>query len=390
MPNPDVLYSSAWVYLKDHPYVIYIPPMDGIWYSVQFENYYSADDAYLSTRTIGDRGGYYLVTYKDWDQPLPPGIQGHVRVETPTTWILIRIEATRDNERERHVEYERKFRLIALERYLEDPAGAKDLPQTPQKGVPPVAEASYGIRETLDYFKVVNHYLREIEAPPGDAGLLALFDAAGFGPNVVFDPQKLPQQVRDGLEQAIRDGFHYLDTMRARPMSAGTGGWGVAPKHIGTFGNDYALRALCVFGGLGANIPEEAVYPNAYSDSQGRLLNGNFDYTITFPKGQLPPAQAFWSITLMDSTTHFMVDNAIHRHHVGSNTKGLRYNRDGSLTILVSSRRPSDPVLRANWLPSLPGMGIHLIMRIYQPTKDAVDGKYSPPPVVRVEEQAGS
>lgn len=390
VPNPDVLYSSAWVYLKGHPYVIYIPPMDGIWYSVQFQNYYTVDEAYLSSRTIGHKGGYYLVTYKDWDGPLPPGIEGKVTLSTPTTWILTRIEATHVNERERHLKYEQKFRLIDLATYLEDPEHARDQPQTPQRGVPPVADASYEIRETLDYFRVVNHYLREIDAPPQDAGLLALFDAAGFGPHVVFDPQKLPPQSRAGLEQAVHEGFRFLDTMRARPMMAGKGGWGTAPGHIGTFGQDYVLRALCVFGGLGANVPEEAVYPNAYSDSEGRLLSGDSDYTITFPKGQLPPAQAFWSITLMDATTHFMVDNPIHRHHVGSNTKGLRYNRDGSLTILVSSREPRDRLLRANWLPSRPGMGIHLIMRIYQPTQEAIEGKYSPPPVVRIEQGAQS
>ena len=144
------------------------------------------------------------------------------------------------------------------------------------------------------------------------------------------------------------------------------------------------MRALSVFGGLGANIPEEAVYPNAYSDSEGHLLSGDHEYTITFPKGQTPPAQAFWSITLMDSTTHFMVDNPIHRNHIGSNTRGLRDNPDGSLTIVVSPTEPGDPVLRANWLPSRQGMGIHLIMRIYQPRQVAIDGQYMPPPILRV------
>ncbi|MFO1376986.1 MAG: DUF1214 domain-containing protein [Steroidobacteraceae bacterium] len=384
VPNPDVLYSSAWLYVKDSPYVLYVPPMDDIWYSVQFENYYSVDEAYISSRTIGHKGGYFLITYQDWNEPLPPGIQGHVRLTTPTTWILTRIEATRDNEKERHERYERKFRLIDLASYLKDPVNARLLPQTPQKNVPPIIAASYDIRETLDFFAVVNHHLRQIEAPEQDKGLMALFDAAGFGPNVVFDPQKLPRQTVVGLEQSIKDGFNFLHTMRARPMSGNSGGWSTAPRRLGTFGQDYILRALSVFGGLGANIPEEAVYPNAYSDSEGHLLSGDHEYTITFPKGQTPPAQAFWSITLMDSTTHFMVDNPIHRNHIGSNTRGLRDNPDGSLTIVVSPTEPGDPVLRANWLPSRQGMGIHLIMRIYQPRQVAIDGQYMPPPILRV------
>ena len=154
--------------------------------------------------------------------------------------------------------------------------------------------------------------------------------------------------------------------------------------NLGTFGENYILRALSVYGGLGANIPAEALYPNAFSDAEGRLLTGDHDYTITFANGGTPPGLAFWSITLMDAKTRFMVDNPIHRHHVGSTTRGLTYNPDGSLTIYISAREPANPVHRANWLPSVPGISLQLVMRLYQPSQEALDGKYVVPPVVRV------
>lgn len=385
VPNPDVLYASAWLYLKGQPYVIHVPPMDDIWYSVQFENYFSVDEAYLSTRTIGQKGGDFLITDQEWQPPLPPGLAGHVRISTPRVWILTRIAATRDNEKERHLRYERRFQLLPLADYLKSPATAWDRPSPTQANLPTLPEADYAMRETLDFFRIVNHHLRQTDIPAADQGLMAMFDAAGFGPRVVFDPAKLTPQVRAGLEQAVKEGYRYVDTMRAAPMSNDGSGWSVAPRGLGTFGQNYIMRALSVYGGLGANIPEEAIYPNAYSDSQGRLLTGDHDYTITFPAGQTPPGIAFWSITLMDVKTRFMVDNPIHRNHVGSTTKGLQTNADGSLTIYLSAKEPKDPVHRANWLPSLPGIGIQLVMRIYQPTEAALAGAYKPPAVLRVE-----
>jgi len=385
-PNPDVLYASTWLYLKDHPYVVYVPPMDDIWYNLQFQNYFSVDEGYLSSRTIGQDGGYYLVTYKDWNHELPTGIKGQIVITTPTVWALTRIAATKDNEQQRHNDYELKFKFIPLDAYLENPTAAKDYVPVPQADIPAPIEAKYAMRGTLDFFRILNFHLRQIEVTD-EQGLMAMFDSAGFGPHVVFDPEKMPKQILAGLEQAAEDGLRYVDTMRSKPFITNGSGWSFAPASLGTYGKNYILRAISNYGGIGANIPAEAVYPSAFSDSEGRILSGDYDYSITFPKGQTPPGQAFWSISLMDATTRFMVANPIHRNNVGSTTKGLRYNPDGSLTVYISSREPKDPTHRANWLPSKAGVPLFLLMRIYQPTQEVLDGKYLPPPIVRIDVQ---
>jgi len=381
--NPNVLMASAWVYLKGHPYVIYVPPLDEIWYSVQFENAFGVNDAYLSSRTIGQQGGYYLVTDHAWQGALPAGIAGQVRVTTPTAWILTRIAATKADERERHLKYERHFKLIPLDRYLRDPSRAQDYVPVPPTDTPPPIAADTAMRDTVDFFRILNHHLRQLDIPVEEEGLMAMFDAAGFGPHVHFDAQKLPSQMLAGLAQAARDGFRYVDTMRAAPMKPDAGGWSWPPMNMGQFGRDYLLRAIAVYGGAGGNIPAESMYPNAFSDAEGRLLSGDHDYTITFPRDGMPPAQSFWSITLMDASTRFMIDNPIHRNFIGSTTDGLQYNADGSLTIFISALEPADPALRANWLPSAPGIRLQLVMRIYRPTPEALAGKYSAPPILR-------
>ena len=381
--NPNVLMASAWVYLKGHPYIIYVPPLDDIWYSVQFENAFGVNDAYLSSRTIGQNGGYYLVTDRPWPEPLPPGVLGQVQVTTPTAWIVTRIAATKANERERHLKYERRFKLIPLSVYLHDPSRALDYIPTPPTDTPPPIAADTAMRDTVDFFRILNHHLRQFDLPAEEQGLMAMFDAAGFGPHVRFDPEKLPPQILAGLAQAARDGFRYVDTMRAAPMKSDAGGWSWPPMNMGSFGRDYLLRAIAVYGGAGGNIPAESMYPNAFSDAEGRLLTGDYDYTITFPKGDMPPALAFWSITLMDANTRLMIDNPIHRNFIGSTTEGLRYNADGSLTIVISAKEPADPILRSNWLPSARGIRLQLVMRIYRPTADALAGKYSAPPILR-------
>ncbi len=380
-PNPDVLYASAWLNLEDRPTLLYVPPMDDVWYSVQFEDYFMNDVAYLSSRTIGQSGGFYLVVHGDWQAPLPAGVQGVVKLATPVTWVLTRIAASSENQAQRHEQYERRFKFMPLESYLADRKGAAKSRAQAQAGVPKPTPADERSRGSLDAFRLINHQLRANPTPAGEAGLMALFDQAGFGPSVVFDAGKLPTPMRAGLEQAARDGAALVDGLRSRPQLA-KNGWSFAPRHLGVYGTDYLLRALSAFGGIGANVPEEAVYPNAFADSDGVPLDGRSAYTIRFPKGALPPAKAFWSIAAYDLATRRLMRNPLGRFGLGSSS-GLVAADDGSVTISVSSREPRDPLQHANWLPVQP-LPFSLILRIYDPEPAALEGSYEPPAVVRV------
>jgi hypothetical protein len=159
----------------------------------------------------------------------------------------------------------------------------------------------------------------------------------------------------------------------------GNHGWDILNRAIGTYGTDYLARAIIATDYLGANIPSQGIYPVAYVDVAGRTFNGAERYTITFPQGLLPPARAFWSLTMYDSD-NYLYANALNRYAIGNRTSGLVYGRNGSLTLYIQHTEPASAAARANWLPA-PGGTFHMILRLYQPTAAALDETWKPPPV---------
>jgi hypothetical protein len=155
-------------------------------------------------------------------------------------------------------------------------------------------------------------------------------------------------------------------------------GWLVPGRYIGAYGTNYLGRAIIATAALGANTPPETVYPLAVDDVDGRPLSGRHRYTIRFPRGQLPPANAFWSVTIYGKD-RYLVPNPIDRYAIGDRTKGLRRGRDGSLTIYVQHARPRGAAA-ANWLPA-PSGSFRLAMRIYEPRRSVLNGRWLPPPV---------
>ena len=157
-------------------------------------------------------------------------------------------------------------------------------------------------------------------------------------------------------------------------------GWDVLGNWVGNYGRLYLGRAIIATNLLGANIPKQAIYPTDYEDSKGRALRGSHDYTLTFPRGKLPPVRAFWSLT-MYNPRNYLYANKINRYEVGNRTAGLVHNRNGSLTIYIQHKRPSTAAERANWLPA-PAGGFHLILRLYRPKASVLHRRWRIPPIV--------
>lgn len=153
-------------------------------------------------------------------------------------------------------------------------------------------------------------------------------------------------------------------------------GWGVA-LDIGKYGTDYLKRATVAKIGIGANLPQDAVYPTAFVDSQNQKLNGKNKYVIHFDKNNLPPANAFWSITLYDQKS-FLIPNSINRYALGDRDN-LKYNKDGSLDIYIQNK-PTNKNIVSNWLPAPVG-SFNLTMRIYWPKKSVLNGTWTPPAI---------
>ncbi len=379
-PDPDLLTSSAWLDVEQQPYVLFIPPMDGHWYGVQLQDSFTNDVGYVSSRTAGSVGGWYLLAHESFAGERPETLMGEIRIPTSVGWLLIRIAATQRSEADIHTRYQARFKLLPLSVYARNPKAAALAQPRPGPGTAPVPRATAEMRGSLDAFRVINQKLRGLDAPAGEQALLALFDRAGFGPSVEFDPANLPAPLLDGLRSAARDGQRQIHELPLE-VSEARSAWSRAPAALGAFGNDYLLRAISAAAGLGAEIPAETLRASTALDGDGRRLDGRIDYRIRFRPDQLPPAKAFWSIAPYARASRRLMTTDTQRYSIGSKTEGLRYEPDGSLELWISSDEPEDPARRANWLP-VRLEPFFLVARLHEPLPAALDGSYAWPPVV--------
>jgi len=180
--------------------------------------------------------------------------------------------------------------------------------------------------------------------------------------------------VQEGLKSA-RDA---IEAAAKRVSTADVrNGWSI-DRDVGRWGADYGKRAVAARRGLGVNAPEDAIFMVARFDAGGQRFDGNNRYVLHFDKGNLPPAEGFWSLSLYNDQQHF-ADNPLHRYNLGS-SDNLKTNADGSLDLVVQS---TDPGGNANWLPAPKGP-FYLILRVYWPKPDVLEGRWAPPGVKRL------
>jgi hypothetical protein len=215
------------------------------------------------------------------------------------------------------------------------------------------------------------------EPHTSDQALVHQFAAICFTLGAEFDLEKLEAPVRRGLERAVASARAFLES-RIGATGSVRNGWQF--DDIGHWQDNYLRRAAFAWLAIAGNDPEEAIYVHAFIDSDARLLSGTHDYRLHFDHGRTPPADAFWSLTMYDADS-YLVDNPIHRYAIRDRTPGLRYNSDGSLDIYVSRMAP--PGHESNWIPA-PAGELSLILRLYLPKPEALDGSWQPPSVVRV------
>ena len=376
-PNIDVLYSGAWVNLEEQPVIVYVPEMKDRYYSVQISDMYSNISGYIGTRATGTDEGFYAIVGPDWEGDLGVEVDGIINVSTNYTWIFPRTFAKDEADLEVVHELQDKYNIIPLDIYKKK--GRKALKKTyPQKdrGMQ-LKEDPYG---KIEYFEVLNDILKEIGMPESEAELMAKFDSIGIGPNAEFEESSLSEELKDIFTNTAIETEQLITYVLNMPSDT-TNGWG-GSMEVGLFGDNYFLRALCARGGIGGNTAKEAYYPTTYFDENNERYNGSNEYTLTFPSGSIPPVDAFWSLTLYDSSTHCLISNPINKYAIRDVDSGLKYNEDGSLTIYIQSEAPEG--FEGNWLPSPEGKDFHMIFRAYQPGEEWFTGEYSLPGVKKV------
>lgn len=354
--NADTLYLNAWLDLSQGPVMLDVPAMGKRYYTLAFMDLYGRP-VHIGTRTNSGEARRYALIGPGGTAPAGADV---VRLETDTVWMLGRVLAVAGDDLERARALADAIRLVG-------------------KAGPAVSEAApLRPMESLQFFALLNQALGSVPIREGEDALMALFDQAGFGPRVAFDANGLSDGQRLGLGCALAAGPGVLSRRGFTPTHV-RNGW-MWSADIADPGFDYLLRAEAARGGY-VNDPAESIYPAAVTDDRGEPLDGTKRYRVRFARGALPPVDAFWSLTAYDRATSQLVPNAIERYTIGDRTPGLVHDSDGSLSLYLSATPP--PEGQANWLP-VPATPFHIVLRMYLPRKEALEGNYAPPVVERI------
>jgi hypothetical protein len=375
-PNFDTLYSSAWLDLTKEPVIVSVPDTHGRYYLLPMLDMWTDVFASPGWRTSGTQAGDYAVTPPGWTGSLPAGV---VRIDAPTpyVWIIGRTKTDGPSDYAAVNKLQAELKITPLSNW-----GKAAMPAVGT--VDPGIDMKTPPKITVDTMPAAKFFATAAEIlkvqPPHvtDQPILALMQRIGFEPGKSFDIDKVDPAIKAGLETAPEDALKLM-AWKSASLARVVNGWSMNTDTMGVYGNYYLKRAIITQLGLGANLPEDAIYPINLADETGKPLDGGSDYVLHFDKGATPPVNAFWSITLYDAQG-YQVANSLNRFAV-SNWMPFKTNPDGSLDLYFKNASPGADK-EANWLPAPKGP-FNLTMRLYAPKSDALTGKWNPPPVMK-------
>ncbi len=373
-PNADTLYSVAWLDLSKGPYILRVPDEKGRYYLMPMLSGWTDVFANPGKRTTGTQAHDFAIVGPRWKGVMPRGVTVF-KSPTNMVWILGRTYANgtpQDYEAVHAIQ--NQYKLIPLRYYRK--------PYSPPKGkVDPNVDMRTPVRDQVNamdaatFFKKFAELLKDNPPAKADAPMVAKLKKLGIIPGKNFDMSKVSPTITKGLTQAVKAG---QEKIMAHEGDAGVirNGW-LSTSETGHYGADYLQRAFIAAIGLGANLPQDAIYPMTSMDSTGKRLDGANRYIIHFNKGQLPPVKAFWSLTVYDPQ-YFFVANPLNKYTV-SPRDNLKTNADGSTDLYIQHDSPGSDK-ESNWLPAPKGDFI-LAFRFYWPDDSIINGKWSPPVV---------
>lgn len=351
-PNVDTLYGSVFYNLKKEPVIIHVPKILGRYYSVQITDANLSNVAYLGSRATKGQPGDYALVGPDWNGILPENVKP-LLMPTNEGFFAVRIQLDGPHEEVVVNQIQAKFDAMPLSNYL-DPSKDRILESFPKPNYD---------GELSHYRRIVENMQRNPPATPELKSAWESFQYIGMSLKSPFNPDNIDSAIKRGMKRAI-DSVHDIVAWKVKFRGyKSKSNWNVDLKG-GRYGADYLARAEGAIQGLVVHDSEEAMYFHTYHDAKNQGLHGDNAYTIHFEANYLPPVDAFWSITVYGNDYN-IVANPINRYSINSHTKGLNYNQDGSLTILVQPKQPKES--NKNWLPIAGGEQFRLNYRAYIP-----------------------
>jgi hypothetical protein len=377
-PNFDTLYSSAWLDLTKEPLVVSVPDTGGRYYLFPMLDMWTDVFASPGWRTTGTQAANFLVTPPGWTGTVPNGIQ-QIKAPTFYVWIIGRTKTDGPPDYDAVHKIQAGYKVRPLSQWGKNSqAVTGSVDSTVDMKTPPKVQVD--TMSADKYFSYAAELLKSQPPHITDEPIVARMKRVGIEPGKSFDFAKLDPAIQKALASSPEDA-QKLMKWKVPTLARVVNYWSMNTDTMGVYGNYYLKRAIVAQMGLGANLPEDAIYPLNLGDDTGKPLDGANKYTIHFDKATIPPAEAFWSITLYDAEG-FQVANALNRFAVSS-WMPFKYNADGSLDLYFQSESPGSNK-EANWLPAPKG-AFNLCMRLYAPKSDALTGKWNPPPVTKVE-----
>ncbi|WVT05867.1 DUF1254 domain-containing protein [Sinorhizobium chiapasense] len=375
-PNSDTPYSFVGADLRAEPLVFTVPAVEtGRYYSLQFIDQYTFNFAYVGSRATGNEAGKFLLAGPGWKGETPPGIKQVIRSETDFAFVLYRTQLFDSADIDNVKKIQAGYAVEPLSRFLGQPA--PPAPATIDFPKPLTREEQ---KASPEFFDELNFILQFSPTHPSETEIRARFADLGIGPDITFDPDTLSPEQQQAVKDGMAEAWAAFDDFKKNELETGkkTSGDTVGTReHLN---GDYIARMSAAVLGIYGNSKEEALYPIYFTDDQQQPLTGANRYTLRFGPDELPPVNAFWSLTLYELPESLLYANPLNRYLINSPMlPGLKRDADGGITLRIQHDSPAADE-DANWLPA-PSGPFFTAMRLYWPKQEALDGQWKAPPL---------
>ncbi len=378
-PNSDPPYSMLGADLRTEPLVLFVPPMGSDrYYSLQFIDGYTYNFAYVGSRTTGNDGGLYLLAGPGWTGEKPEGVRDVIKADTDFVLVAYRTQLLGPDDLENVKKIQAGYKAEPLSTFLK---------KTPPEAAPavewPTPLSADDEKTSMRFFDLLDFQFRYAPVLASEKEVRERFASIGLTGDGTFSSEKLSPEMAEAFKSGMADAWAELNALKKDKIDTGEVKSGQLFGTKEQLNANYLYRMAGAVIGIYANSNDEAMYPVLSTDSEGAALTGANKYTLTFAPGQLPPVNAFWSVTMYQLPESSLVDNPINRYVINSPMlPDLTKNPDGGLTLYVQNSPPESDKT-ANWLPAPPGE-FTVFMRLYWPKPEALDGSWQPPKLVKV------
>jgi hypothetical protein len=375
-PNPDVLYSEAWLDLAREPIVLSLPDTHGRYYVMPMLDAWTNVFQSPGKRTTGTKKGDFAIVGPKWKGELPKDVD-EIKAPTEMVWLLGRTESTGRADEAAVVKLVDQYKLTPLGQWNKSGAKAGATHAEGDSKTPPAEQVAKMDAQT--FFTRFAALLPGNPPAKEDAAVVEKIKKLGIVAGQPFATSKLDAASAKGVEDGAKAALDAVVAAAKGSVGDLRNGWTIH-WDLGRYGTNYGLRAVIAWLGLGANAPEDAIFSSTHFDAGGHPLNGAYKYVLHFDKGKTPPAEGFWSLAMYNDKQS-LVANPLDRHAIGERDK-LKFNADGSLDLYLQSENPGRDQ-ESNWLPA-PKDNFSVILRVYWPKQEMLDRNWTPPAIKRV------